>query len=248
MRGSGTRRSVLLVQNRQWNVGSIKHMKQSQPPHHLSLLSSRNLLRPPDSQSPISALYKAPGGDRCPEGYMAQSSENRAAGQGQGGRWAGAGKSLGRESGAKPGATHHVVFSLENLMPGTRPMRRTIMCRQLLLVSSRTALPIVVLSRLSPFTSVILSPTHRPARSAQEQRRVNPPSGVHRSVDSSLIPNPLSKSGLSLPSVPAYPWSRDDYYPWTASFCYPLKREAHPKPRSPSGAPAHLRCFPPPPC
>uniref|UniRef100_A0A8C6H233 Uncharacterized protein n=1 Tax=Mus spicilegus TaxID=10103 RepID=A0A8C6H233_MUSSI len=64
-------------------------------------------------------------------------------------------------------------------MPGTRPMRRTIMCRQLLLVSSRTALPIVVLSRLSPFTSVILSPTHRPARSAQEGWRYG--SGpVHR--------------------------------------------------------------------
>uniref|UniRef100_A0A4X1U2F2 Uncharacterized protein n=1 Tax=Sus scrofa TaxID=9823 RepID=A0A4X1U2F2_PIG len=51
-------------------------------------------------------------------------------------------------------------------MPGTRPMRLTIMCRRLLPVSTFTALPIVVLSRLSPFTSVILSPTHRPARSA----------------------------------------------------------------------------------
>lgn len=127
--------------------------------------------------------------------------------------WAGAGRTLGRGREVtgqgvwgRPGATHHVVFSLENLMPGTRPMRRTIMCRQLLLVSSRTALPIVVLSRLSPFTSVILSPTHRPARSAQEQGRVNPPSGIHRSVvDSALIPNPLSKSELSLPSVPAHP-------------------------------------------
>uniref|UniRef100_A0A671EA04 Uncharacterized protein n=1 Tax=Rhinolophus ferrumequinum TaxID=59479 RepID=A0A671EA04_RHIFE len=51
-------------------------------------------------------------------------------------------------------------------MPGTRPMRLTIMCRRLLPVRTFTALPIVVLSRLSPFTSVILSPTHRPARSA----------------------------------------------------------------------------------
>uniref|UniRef100_A0A673UQZ7 Uncharacterized protein n=1 Tax=Suricata suricatta TaxID=37032 RepID=A0A673UQZ7_SURSU len=51
-------------------------------------------------------------------------------------------------------------------MPGTRPMRLTIMCRRLLPVSTFTALPMVVLSRLSPFTSVILSPTHRPARSA----------------------------------------------------------------------------------
>uniref|UniRef100_A0A8C8URV3 Uncharacterized protein n=1 Tax=Peromyscus maniculatus bairdii TaxID=230844 RepID=A0A8C8URV3_PERMB len=70
-------------------------------------------------------------------------------------------------------------------MPGTRPMRRTIMCRQLLLVSSLTALPIVVLSRLSPFTSVILSPTHRPARSAPERGRV---SGPHTSVDTRLCP------------------------------------------------------------
>lgn len=151
-------------------------------------------------------------------------------------RWAGTGKTLGRgrEVWARPGATHHVVFSLENLMPGTRPMRRTIMCRQLLLVSSRTALPIVVLSRLSPFTSVILSPTHRPARSAQEQGRVNPRSAIHMSVDGalSLSTNPLSKSGLYLPSVPA-PLSRDDSYPWTPSFCCPLKREAHPKPSSP---------------
>uniref|UniRef100_A0A8C8ZFH6 Uncharacterized protein n=1 Tax=Prolemur simus TaxID=1328070 RepID=A0A8C8ZFH6_PROSS len=53
-------------------------------------------------------------------------------------------------------------------MPGTRPMRRTIMCRRLLPVNIFTALPMVVLSRLSPFTSVILSPTHRPARSAPE--------------------------------------------------------------------------------
>uniref|UniRef100_A0A8C3YMK9 Uncharacterized protein n=1 Tax=Catagonus wagneri TaxID=51154 RepID=A0A8C3YMK9_9CETA len=51
-------------------------------------------------------------------------------------------------------------------MPGTRPMRLTIICRRLLPVSTFTALPIVVLSRLSPFTSVILSPTHRPALSA----------------------------------------------------------------------------------
>lgn len=63
-------------------------------------------------------------------------------------------------------ASHHVVFSLENLMPGTRPMRLTIMWSRLLPVSTFTALPMVVLSRLSPFTSVILSPMHRPARSA----------------------------------------------------------------------------------
>uniref|UniRef100_A0A8D2K4F3 Uncharacterized protein n=1 Tax=Theropithecus gelada TaxID=9565 RepID=A0A8D2K4F3_THEGE len=53
-------------------------------------------------------------------------------------------------------------------MPGTRPMRRTIMCRWLLPVSTFTALPMVMLSRLSPLTSVILSPTHRPARSAPQ--------------------------------------------------------------------------------
>lgn len=54
-------------------------------------------------------------------------------------------------------------------MPGTRPMRLTIMCRRLLPVSTFTALPMVVLSRLSPFTSVILSPTHRPARSVPRE-------------------------------------------------------------------------------
>lgn len=75
--------------------------------------------------------------------------------------WTGWGKV---RAGTRP--SHHVVFSLENLMPGTRPMRLTVRCKRLLPVSTFTALPMVVLSRLSPFTSVILSPTHRPARSA----------------------------------------------------------------------------------
>lgn len=146
---------------------------------------------------------------------------------------------------ARPGATHHVVFSLENLMPGTRPMRRTIMCRQLLLVSSRTALPIVVLSRLSPFTSVILSPTHRPARSAQEQGRVNPRSGIHMSVNSALGSVPEStQQEWDLPPISPRPLSRDDSYPRTPSFCYSLKREAHPKPRSPSEGPCSPALLP----
>lgn len=42
------------------------------------------------------------------------------------------------------------------------------MCR-LLLSQHLHKLPIVVLSRLSPFTSVILSPTHKPARSVSEE-------------------------------------------------------------------------------
>uniref|UniRef100_A0A2K5RF98 Uncharacterized protein n=1 Tax=Cebus imitator TaxID=2715852 RepID=A0A2K5RF98_CEBIM len=74
-------------------------------------------------------------------------------------------------------------------MPGTRPMRRTIMCRQLLPVSTFTALPMVVLSRLSPFTSVILSPTHRPARSAPQDG-----SGWHGTLG-----RRVPRIGLSLP-------------------------------------------------
>lgn len=155
-----------------------------------------------------------------PRGVHGSELRLRASGQGQEvteqGVW------------ARPGATHHVVFSLENLMPGTRPMRRTIMCRRLLLVSSLTALPIVVLSRLSPFTSVILSPTHRPARSAQEQRRLNPQSRI------SLGSVPKSTQlEWALPPINPCPLGRGDSSPWTSSFCYPPKRETHPKPCSP---------------
>lgn len=52
-------------------------------------------------------------------------------------------------------------------MPGTRPIRRTTMRRRLLPVRTLTALLMVIFSRLTLFTSVILSPTHSPACSAR---------------------------------------------------------------------------------
>uniref|UniRef100_A0A8C3GDJ1 Uncharacterized protein n=1 Tax=Cairina moschata TaxID=8855 RepID=A0A8C3GDJ1_CAIMO len=55
-------------------------------------------------------------------------------------------------------------------MPGTRPMRRTTMRRRLLPVRTLTALLMVMFSRLTLFTSVILSPTHSPACSARGER------------------------------------------------------------------------------
>lgn len=74
----------------------------------------------------------------------------------------------GRENVNEEGSSaYHVVFSLENLIPGTFPIRLTIIRRRLFPVSTLTALPIVILSKLIPFTSAILSPTHRPARSAK---------------------------------------------------------------------------------
>uniref|UniRef100_A0A8C9UHX2 Uncharacterized protein n=1 Tax=Serinus canaria TaxID=9135 RepID=A0A8C9UHX2_SERCA len=68
---------------------------------------------------------------------------------------------LGRWHGRCP--AYHAVFSLENLIPGTRPIRRTTMRRRLLPVRTLTALLIVMFSRLTLFTSVILSPTQSPA-------------------------------------------------------------------------------------
>uniref|UniRef100_A0A8C8AGG1 Uncharacterized protein n=1 Tax=Otus sunia TaxID=257818 RepID=A0A8C8AGG1_9STRI len=55
-------------------------------------------------------------------------------------------------------------------MPGTRPIRRTTMRRRLLPVRTLTALLMVMFSRLTLFTSVILSPTHSPACSARGTR------------------------------------------------------------------------------
>uniref|UniRef100_A0A8C3DL47 Uncharacterized protein n=1 Tax=Corvus moneduloides TaxID=1196302 RepID=A0A8C3DL47_CORMO len=62
-----------------------------------------------------------------------------------------------------------------NLIPGTRPIRRTTMRRRLLPVRTLTALLIVMFSRLTLFTSVILSPTHSPACSTRDTRRWGPP-------------------------------------------------------------------------
>lgn len=55
-------------------------------------------------------------------------------------------------------------------MPGTRPIRRTTMRRRLLPVRTLTALLMVMFSRLTLFTSVILSPTHSPACSARGEQ------------------------------------------------------------------------------
>uniref|UniRef100_A0A8C0VHU6 Uncharacterized protein n=1 Tax=Cyanistes caeruleus TaxID=156563 RepID=A0A8C0VHU6_CYACU len=52
-------------------------------------------------------------------------------------------------------------------IPGTRPIRRTTMRRRLLPVRTLTALLIVMFSRLTLFTSVILSPTHSPQCNAE---------------------------------------------------------------------------------
>uniref|UniRef100_A0A8C3JDM8 Uncharacterized protein n=1 Tax=Calidris pygmaea TaxID=425635 RepID=A0A8C3JDM8_9CHAR len=60
-------------------------------------------------------------------------------------------------------------------MPGTRPIRRTTMRRRLLPVRTLTALLMVMFSRLTLFTSVILSPTHSPACSARGTRLAGPP-------------------------------------------------------------------------
>uniref|UniRef100_A0A3B3D3F8 Uncharacterized protein n=1 Tax=Oryzias melastigma TaxID=30732 RepID=A0A3B3D3F8_ORYME len=61
--------------------------------------------------------------------------------------------------------THQVVFSLEYRIPGTLPTRRTTILSLLLPVRTFTALLMVMLSRLMPFTSTNLSPTCRPASS-----------------------------------------------------------------------------------
>uniref|UniRef100_A0A8C4VX38 Uncharacterized protein n=1 Tax=Gopherus evgoodei TaxID=1825980 RepID=A0A8C4VX38_9SAUR len=47
-------------------------------------------------------------------------------------------------------------------IPGTFPMRLSIIRSRLFPVRTLTALPMVMLSKLTPFTSVILSPMHRP--------------------------------------------------------------------------------------
>uniref|UniRef100_A0A8D0H651 Uncharacterized protein n=1 Tax=Sphenodon punctatus TaxID=8508 RepID=A0A8D0H651_SPHPU len=55
-------------------------------------------------------------------------------------------------------------------IPGTLPMRRTTIRSRLFPVRTLTALPMVMCSRLTLFTSVILSPTHRPASSGRGKR------------------------------------------------------------------------------
>uniref|UniRef100_A0A670I3D8 Uncharacterized protein n=1 Tax=Podarcis muralis TaxID=64176 RepID=A0A670I3D8_PODMU len=54
-------------------------------------------------------------------------------------------------------------------IPGTLPMRLTTIRSRLFPVRTLTALPIVMFSKLTLFTSVILSPTHSPACSVVQQ-------------------------------------------------------------------------------
>uniref|UniRef100_A0A3B5QYM8 Uncharacterized protein n=1 Tax=Xiphophorus maculatus TaxID=8083 RepID=A0A3B5QYM8_XIPMA len=57
-------------------------------------------------------------------------------------------------------------------MPGTFPTRLTTILNLLLPVSTFTALLMVMLSRLTPFTSTSLSPTCRPASSTSKNGRL----------------------------------------------------------------------------
>uniref|UniRef100_A0A665WDB7 Uncharacterized protein n=1 Tax=Echeneis naucrates TaxID=173247 RepID=A0A665WDB7_ECHNA len=58
-------------------------------------------------------------------------------------------------------------------MPGTLPTRRTTILSLLFPVRTFTALLMVILSRLMPFTSTSLSPTSKPASSLDQQKRRN---------------------------------------------------------------------------
>uniref|UniRef100_A0A3B4WX71 Uncharacterized protein n=1 Tax=Seriola lalandi dorsalis TaxID=1841481 RepID=A0A3B4WX71_SERLL len=55
-------------------------------------------------------------------------------------------------------------------MPGTLPTRRTTILSLLFPVRTFTALLMVMLSRLMPFTSTSLSPTSRPASSVKQEK------------------------------------------------------------------------------
>lgn len=67
-------------------------------------------------------------------------------------------------------------------MPGTLPTRLTTILSRLLPVSTLTALLMVMLSRLIPFTSTSLSPTSRPASSVNTARSKNPRDAAERDV------------------------------------------------------------------
>uniref|UniRef100_A0A3B3YRL1 Uncharacterized protein n=1 Tax=Poecilia mexicana TaxID=48701 RepID=A0A3B3YRL1_9TELE len=89
-------------------------------------------------------------------------------------------------------------------MPGTFPTRLTTILSLLLPVSTFTALLMVMLSRLTPFTSTSLSPTCRPASSAKKPRRLEPCSEPPRTLKPSFPSTLLStvtvwRSSLSSP-------------------------------------------------
>uniref|UniRef100_A0A671YGN9 Uncharacterized protein n=1 Tax=Sparus aurata TaxID=8175 RepID=A0A671YGN9_SPAAU len=71
-------------------------------------------------------------------------------------------------------------------MPGTLPTRLTTILSLLLPVSTFTALLMVMLSRLTPFTSTSLSPTSRPA-SSMLRPCSEPPRTLKPSMPSTLL-------------------------------------------------------------
>uniref|UniRef100_A0A3B5K3H1 Uncharacterized protein n=1 Tax=Takifugu rubripes TaxID=31033 RepID=A0A3B5K3H1_TAKRU len=78
-------------------------------------------------------------------------------------------------------------------MPGTLPTRLTTILSLLLPVSTLTALLMVMLSRLMPFTSTSLSPTSKPASSVEANRQQilrpcsEPPLTLKPSLPSTLL-------------------------------------------------------------
>uniref|UniRef100_A0A672GWS2 Uncharacterized protein n=1 Tax=Salarias fasciatus TaxID=181472 RepID=A0A672GWS2_SALFA len=94
-------------------------------------------------------------------------------------------------------------------MPGTFPTRLTTILSLLLPVRTLTALLMVMLSRLTPFTSTSLSPTSRPA-SSRNQRKTHahghhvpcsePPRTLKPSFPSTLLSTVIVwRSSLSSP-------------------------------------------------
>uniref|UniRef100_A0A8C5R7Y2 Uncharacterized protein n=1 Tax=Leptobrachium leishanense TaxID=445787 RepID=A0A8C5R7Y2_9ANUR len=89
-------------------------------------------------------------------------------------------------------------------IPGTFPIRLTIMRRRLFPVRTLTALLMVMLSKLMPFTSAILSPTHRPACSAEQHSApLDHFSISKRSGCEECPPSQLPQSGESVSSTPS---------------------------------------------
>uniref|UniRef100_A0A4W6C2P3 Uncharacterized protein n=1 Tax=Lates calcarifer TaxID=8187 RepID=A0A4W6C2P3_LATCA len=92
-------------------------------------------------------------------------------------------------------------------MPGTLPTRLTTILSRLFPVRTFTALLMVMLSRLMPFTSTSLSPTSRPASSTDKQRSENmikpcsePPRTLKPSFPSTLLSTVIVwRSSLSSP-------------------------------------------------
>uniref|UniRef100_A0A4W4G306 Uncharacterized protein n=1 Tax=Electrophorus electricus TaxID=8005 RepID=A0A4W4G306_ELEEL len=82
-------------------------------------------------------------------------------------------------------------------MPGTFPTRLTTMRKRLFPVRTLTALLMVMLSRLIPFTSTSLSPTYNPASSVAQTQN-------HSTITGSYMPRPCSEPPRTLkPNLPS---------------------------------------------